>query len=119
MWMLMVVWRVLVRVLRHLGWGIFLVPVAGIGILLFGVTVWTVGAALLAGALAIQWPTVATRVLPLSMVGAGLSGLVVAAQTPGSPVSWLASRIQANFAIVRGAAVPPGKAAAASRWYTY
>jgi signal transduction histidine kinase len=115
MWMLIVVWRVLVKVLRHLGWGIFLVPVAGVGILLFGVTLWTVGAALLAGALAIQWPTVAARVLPPAMVGAGLSGLVVAGRTPGSPVSWLESRIQSSFSI----RAVPGKALPPARWYTY
>ena len=91
----MVLWRVLVRVLRHLGWGILLVPVAGMGILLFGVTLWTVGAALLAGVVAVQWPAVAARMLPPTMVGAGVSGLMVAARTPGTPVSWLAARIQA------------------------
>ena len=115
MWMLIVAWRVLVKVLRHLGWGIFLVPVVGMGILLFGVTLWTVAAALLAGALAIQWPTVAARVLPPAMVGAGLSGLVIAGRTPGSPVSWLESRIQSSFAV----RAVPGKALPPPRWYTY
>jgi signal transduction histidine kinase len=123
MWMLIVLWRVLVKVLRHLGWGILLVPVAGMGILLFGVTPWTVGAALLAGILAVQWPAVATRLLPPTMVGAGVSGLMVAARTPGSPVSWLAARFQAIpfSAPVPAAVAGKGVAAAVPPrwWYTY
>jgi signal transduction histidine kinase len=115
MWMLMVVWRVLVKVLRHLGWGLLLVPVAAMAIVLFGLTVWTFAVVVLATVLAVQWPTVATRVLPLSMVGAGLSGLVVAGRTPGSPVSWLAARVQAvvgkpafiGFGQFRKGAPPP------------
>jgi signal transduction histidine kinase len=127
MWMLIVAWRVLVKVLRHLGWGILLVPVAGMGILLFGVTLWTVGAALLAGVVAVQWPALAARVLPPTMVGAGVSGLMVAARTPGTPVSWLAARFQAiPFAVPAAVAgkvpaevVGKGVVAIAPRWYTY
>ena len=92
--MLSVVWRVLVKVLRHLGWGIFLVPVAAMGIVLAGLNLWPLAAVVLAAALAVQWPALAARALPPTMVWAGASGLVVAARTPGSPFSWFAARVQ-------------------------
>jgi signal transduction histidine kinase len=116
MWMLIVLWRVLIKVLRHLGWGILLVPVAAMGIVLFGLTLWTLAAVVLAAALAVQWPAVAARVLPPTMVGAGVSGLVVAARTPGSPVSWLATRIQVPllFRFLQKGKMPGPPA----RWYT-
>jgi signal transduction histidine kinase len=98
MWMLMMLWRVLVKVLRHLGWGILLVPVAAMGIVLAGLNPWTFAAVVLAAVLAVQWPTLAARALPPTMVWAGASGLVVAARTPGSPVNWVVDRLQAPFA---------------------
>jgi signal transduction histidine kinase len=128
MWMLMMLWRVLLRVLRHLGWGIFLVPVAALGIVLFGLSLWTLAVVVLAAVLAVQWPAIAARVLPPTMVGAGVSGLVVAAHTPGSPVNWIAERLQVPLAMrAFTALVPPHykggppqlKGFLGTRWVTY
>src|SRR5580704_8477244 len=85
MWILFTVLRrVVVRVLRHVRRGIFLIPVAGMAIALFGLQPWTVAAVLLAALVAFWRPVVAAALLPVSMVVAGISGLVVAATEPGS-----------------------------------
>ena len=85
MWILLTVLRrVVVRVLRHVRRGIFLIPVAGMAIALFGLQPWTVAAVLLAALVAFWRPVVAAALLPVSMVVAGISGLVVAATEPGS-----------------------------------
>ena len=85
MWILVTVLRrVIVRLLRHLRRGIFLVPVAAMAPALFGLQPWTVAAVLLAVIVAFWRPVVAAALLPVSMVVAGISGLVVAATEPGS-----------------------------------
>jgi signal transduction histidine kinase len=83
-----VVWRVVARLLRYLGRGALLVPVAAIGVGLFGLRPWTVAAVVLALVVAVWRPVVAAVLLPVSMVVAGISGLVVAATTPAR--SWWA-----------------------------
>jgi hypothetical protein len=82
-----VMWRVVSRLLRYLGRGALLVPVAAIGMALFAVRPWTVAAIALALAVAVWRPVVAAVLLPVTMVVAGISGLVVAATTP-APSSW-------------------------------
>jgi signal transduction histidine kinase len=85
MWILVTVLRrVTVRLLRYLRRGIFLVPVAAMAPALFGLHPWTVAAVLLAVIVAFWRPVVAAALLPVSMVVAGISGLVVAATEPGS-----------------------------------
>ena len=85
MWILFTVLRrVTVRMLRYLRRGIFLVPVAAMAPALFGLRPWTVAAVLLAVIVAFWRPVVAAALLPVSMVVAGISGLVVAATEPGS-----------------------------------
>ena len=85
MWILFpVLWRVFTRLVRYLRRGIFLVPVAAIGMALFGVHPWTVATVLLALLVAFWRPVVAAALLPVTMVVAGISGLVVAATQPGS-----------------------------------
>jgi signal transduction histidine kinase len=85
MWILFtVVRRVTVRLLRYLRRGIFLVPVAAMAPALFGLRPWTVAVVLLAAIAAFWRPVVAAALLPVSMVVAGISGLVVAATEPGS-----------------------------------
>ena len=85
MWILLTVLRrVAVRLLRYLRRGIFLVPVAAMALALFGVQPWTIAAVLLAVIVAFWRPVVAAALLPVSMVVAGISGLVVAATEPGS-----------------------------------
>jgi signal transduction histidine kinase len=85
MWILFTVLRrVTVRMLRYLRRGIFLVPVAAVAPALFGLRPWTVAVVLLAAIAAFWRPVVAAALLPVSMVVAGISGLVVAATEPGS-----------------------------------
>jgi signal transduction histidine kinase len=85
MWILLTVLRrVVARLLHHLRRGIFLVPVAAMAIALFGLRPWTVAVVLLAVIVAFWRPVVAAALLPVSMVVAGISGLVVAATEPGS-----------------------------------
>src|SRR5262249_34305458 len=50
---------------------------------------WTRGRGLIALAGGFRKPLLAVALLPLSMVSAGLAGLVVAALTPGGSVSWM------------------------------
>ena len=107
MQMLVLVWRILIQVLRRFGWGILLVLVAAMGMALFGLNLWTVAAVVLAGVLAVQWPAAAARALPPTMVGAGISGLVVAGRISGSPVNWFVRSIGAPFR-QKLAALPPG-----------
>ncbi len=114
MQMLVMLWRILTKLLRHLGWGILLVPVAAMGIVLFGLSLWTVAAVILAAVVAVQWPGAAARALPVTMVGAGLSGLAVASRISGSPVNWVMQSISRPFAQVR---LPPGKGlVGGTRW---
>ena len=85
MWILFpVLWRVFTRLVRYLRRGIFVVPVAAIGVALFGVHLWTLAMVALALFVAFWRPVIAAALLPVTMVVAGISGLVVAATQPGS-----------------------------------
>jgi signal transduction histidine kinase len=121
MQMLVLLWRIVTRLLRHLGWGILLVPVAAMGIVLFGLSVWTAAAVILAAIVAVQWPGAAARALPVTMVGAGVSGLVVAGRISGSPVSWVVSSIAVPLGIRQklAAAPMPKGAVGPTRWIAY
>jgi uncharacterized membrane protein YvlD (DUF360 family) len=89
MWLVMrLLWRGLARLLRHAGWGAVLVPVAAIGMAVFGLSLWTIAAVVLAVIVAFGWPAVAAALVPVAMVCLGLSGLVVAAATPGLSGIW-------------------------------
>jgi signal transduction histidine kinase len=88
-----VVWRVIGRLLRRLGRGILLVPVAAMAPVLFGLHLWTVAAVLLAAGVAFWRPVVAAVMLPVTMVVAGISGLVVTATAPGPTGSWVVSAL--------------------------
>ncbi len=89
MWILFIVLsRVILRLLRHLGRGVLLVPVAAMGMALFGVRPWTVAAIVLAVIVTIWRPGLAAVLLPVTMVVAGISGLVMAAAAPTS-TSWV------------------------------
>src|SRR5215831_6832433 len=117
MQMLVLVWRIVIKVLRHFGWGILLVPVAAMSIALFGLSLWTLAAVVLATVIAVQWPAAAARALPPAMVGAGVSGLVVAGRISGSPVSWFVRSISKPFA-GRVVVLPPKPGRVTPRWVT-
>ena len=85
MWILFIVgWRLISRMFRYLGRGALLVPVAAMGMALFGFRPWTLAALLLAVIVAVWRPALATVLLPATMVVAGISGLVAAATEPGA-----------------------------------
>ena len=90
MWMaLKVLYRFLARLLRQLGRGAWLVPVAMLSMLLFGINPWTV--ALVAGAVmvAVRLPVLAANLLPAALVILGICGLVLVATGSGATASWV------------------------------
>jgi signal transduction histidine kinase len=90
MWIFIVLlWRITSRLLRRLGWGSLLVPVAVLGVAVFGVTLLTVAAVALAVILVVRRPGTAAGLLPVTLVCAGIWGLALAAATPGM-VAWTA-----------------------------
>jgi signal transduction histidine kinase len=106
--LVIVLWRVIGRLLRRLGRGVLLIPVAAMAPVLFGLRLWTVAAVLLAVVVAFWRPVVAAVVLPVTMVLAGISGLVVAATAPGPQASWVVSAFGAlRRRVIRGPV--PGK----------
>jgi signal transduction histidine kinase len=120
MWMLiLLLWRITSRLLRRLGRGALLVPVAAVGMVVLGVTVWTVAAVAVAAVLAIRRPSAAAGLLPVALICAGLWGLVLAASTPGM-VAWTAMRsfsIQVQAPPSRVTVLPQsGKAATYREW---
>ena len=126
MWIFItLLWRITARLLRRLGWGTLLVPVAVLGVAVFGVTLLTVAAVALAVILAVRRPGTAAGLLPVTLVCAGIWGLALAAATPGM-VTWampLGEQVVAlsvgpggHGAVVKYSAVPvqvkaPSKAA--------
>jgi signal transduction histidine kinase len=118
MWMLItLLWRITSRVLRRLGRGTLLVPVAALGMVVLGVTVWTVAAVAVAAVLAIRRPSAAAGLLPVALICAGLWGLVLAASAPGM-VAWTAMpsfSIQVLAPPPRFPAVPTGGKAVSYR----
>ena len=100
MWLVMrLLWGVLARLLRHTGWGAVLVPVAAIGMAVFGLSLWTIAAVVLAVIVAFGWPAVADALVPVAMVCLGLSGLVVAAATPGLSGIWASPKF--SYSVVQ------------------
>jgi signal transduction histidine kinase len=90
MWIFItLLWRITSRLLRRLGWGSLLVPVAVLGVAVFGVTLLTVAAVALAVILVIRRPGTAAGLLPVALVCAGIWGLALAAATPGM-ATWTA-----------------------------
>jgi signal transduction histidine kinase len=90
MWIFItLLWRITSRLLRRLGWGTLLVPVAVLGVAVFGVTLLTVAAVALAVILVVRRPGTAAGLLPVALVCAGIWGLALAAATPGM-ATWTA-----------------------------
>jgi signal transduction histidine kinase len=97
MWIfILLLWRIAGKVLRRMGWGGLLVPVAAMAIALAGVHYWTVALVLIALAVVLRKPLLAAALLPLSMVAAGLAGLVVAAMTPGGSMNYFVKAVMAK-----------------------
>jgi len=97
MWIfILLMWRIAGKLLRRVGWGWLLVPVAAMGIALAGVHFWTVALVLIALAVVLRKPLLAAALLPLSMVSAGLAGLVVAATTPGGSMNYFVKAVMSK-----------------------
>ena len=97
MWIFLVLmWRIVGKVLRRVGWGGLLIPVAAMGMALAGVHFWTVALVLIALAVVLRKPLLAAALLPLSMISAGLAGLVVAAMTPGGSMNYFVRAVMAK-----------------------
>src|SRR6516162_2004265 len=90
MWIFItLLWRITARLLRRLGWGSLLVPVAVLGVAVFGITLWTIAVVALTVILVVRRPGTAAALLPVSLVCAGILGLALAAATPGM-ATWTA-----------------------------
>ena len=124
MWIFItLLWRITSRLLRRLGWGSLLVPVAVLGVAVFGITLLTVAAVALAVILVIRRPGTAAGLLPVTLVCAGIWGLALAAATPGMATwtampfgapSWMAVTLAPNGhgkVVKYGTAPVPVKAA--------
>ena len=97
MWIfILLMWRIAGKLLRRVGWGWLLVPVAAMGMALAGVHFWTVALVLIALAVVLRKPLLAAALLPLSMVSAGLAGLVVAATTPGGSMNYFVKAVMSK-----------------------
>jgi len=99
--------RMLTRLFHQLGPGVLLVPVAVMSIVLFGVSVWTLAAVVLASVLAFRVPAAAAGLLPVTMVGLGIGGLVAAAANPGGPVSWVVRGFASRRPLTAWSFLPP------------
>jgi signal transduction histidine kinase len=86
--LVLLLWRLLTRILRRLGWGLLLVPVAAASIVAFGLNAWTVGAVALALLLAVWLPAIAAGLLAPAMIATGICGLVAAATAPRLAFNW-------------------------------
>jgi signal transduction histidine kinase len=107
MWIfIMLLWRIAGKVLRRVGWGGLLVPVAAMGMALAGLHLWTVALVLIALAVVVRKPLLAAALLPLSMVSAGLAGLVVAAMTPGGSVNYFVRTVMVKPRAALAALLP-------------
>lgn len=81
-------WRMLRRLLRCMGWGAVLVPVAAVGMAVFGVSLWTIAVVALAVVVAVRRPAEAAALVPVTMLCLGISALMVTAATPGFSGGW-------------------------------
>ena len=97
MWLVLkMLWKSLARILRKLGWGALLVPVAAMGIALFGLHLWTAAAVVLALILWVWRPAAAAALVPVTMVAAGIAGLAVASAAPQWQGGWAARTLSVS-----------------------
>ena len=82
-------WSTLRRLLHRIGWGAVLVPVAAVAVAVFGVSLWTIAAVVLAVVVAVGRPAAAAALVPVTMVCLGICALMVAAATPLFAGGWV------------------------------
>jgi signal transduction histidine kinase len=66
-------------------WGILLIPVALLGLTVFGVHPWTVAAILACVVTAVRWPLLAADLVPLALIAFAIRGFEIAASWPSLP----------------------------------
>ncbi len=66
-------------------WGILLIPVALLGLTVFGVHPWTVVAVLACVVTAVQWPVIAADLVPLALAAFAARGFMIAASWQSLP----------------------------------
>jgi signal transduction histidine kinase len=63
-------------------WGILLMPVALLGLTVFGVQLWTVAALLVSLVTAVRWPVIAADLVPVALAAFAVRGFMIAASWP-------------------------------------
>ncbi len=66
-------------------WGILLIPVALLGLTVFGVHLWTVAAVLVSIVTAARWPVTAADLVPVALTAFAVRGFMIAASWPSLP----------------------------------
>ena len=66
-------------------WGILLIPVALLGLTVFGVHLWTVAAVLVSIVTAARWPVIAADLVPVALTAFAVRGFMIAASWPSLP----------------------------------
>ena len=66
-------------------WGILLIPVALLGLTVFGVHLWTVAAVLASIVTAARWPVTAADLVPVALTAFAVRGFMIAASWPSLP----------------------------------
>jgi signal transduction histidine kinase len=67
-------------------WGILLIPVALLGLTVFGVQLWTVAVVLVCVVTAVRWPAIAADLVPVVLTAFAVRGFMIAANWPSLPV---------------------------------
>ena len=66
-------------------WGILLIPVALLGLTVFGVHLWTVAAVLVSIVTVARWPVIAADLVPVALTAFAIRGFMIAASWPSLP----------------------------------
>ncbi len=66
-------------------WGILLIPVALLGLTVFGVHLWTAAAVLGSIVTAARWPITAADLVPVALTAFAIRGFMIAASWPSLP----------------------------------
>ena len=66
-------------------WGILLIPVALLGLTVFGVHLWTVAAVLVSIVTVARWPVIAADLVPVALTAFAVRGFMIAASWPSLP----------------------------------
>jgi signal transduction histidine kinase len=80
-------------------WGILLIPVALLGLTVFGVHLWTVAAVLVSIVTAARWPLIAADLVPVALTAFAVRGFMIAASWPSLPGLERAAELYGFFVV--------------------